>query len=348
LDLITPASTWALAESSPSTSAANREARVVSPAVDPCDVDLAVDDHGHSHANGGMPRKQQITMFFSVVGPIAGLAAAVAMLWYGGRIGWPEFWAMLVMYSLTGFGVTIGFHRLMTHRSFDTFRPIRYFLAIWGSVAGQGMAIRWCATHRRHHQRADREGDPHSPHLHGDGPGGLLRGMYHAHVAWCFDKDADNLGRSVPDLLADRWLLLIDKLYFFWVGLGLLVPAVALGLYYGTWGGFFSGLVWGGLLRICLLQHVTWCINSVCHVWGGRTFKSGDHSTNNLPFAILALGEGWHNNHHAFPTSARHGLQWWQFDSSYLIIRTMKALGLAWDVRLPSQAALDAKRIVPA
>lgn len=346
MDLITPAQKWALADAGRPATAANRKPAepTAAAAVDVTSCDALPDAHHHEAPVERMPAFQTVVMFFSVAGPLAGLAAAAAILWSGGRIGWPEFWAMLFMYSLTGFGVTIGYHRLMTHKAFATYRPVKLALAIMGSIAGQGMAIRWCATHRRHHQRADRDGDPHSPHLHGHGPGGLLRGMWHAHVAWCFEKDADNLGRSVPDLVADRALLLIDKLYFFWVFLGLLAPAVTLGLIYGTWYGFFSGLVWGGLLRIALLQHVTWCINSVCHVWGGRPFRSGDHSTNNLPFAILALGEGWHNNHHAFPTSVRHGLQWWQFDASYIVIKAMEKVGLAWDLRLPTPAAMAAKR----
>lgn len=291
-----------------------------------------------------MPLLQRVVMFCSVVGPIAGLVIGIAWLWAGSHIGWAEIWTMLAMYALCGFGVTIGFHRLLTHRALDTYRPIRLVLAALGSAAGQGMAIRWCATHRRHHQKADRDGDPHSPHLHGSSAGGLLRGMYHAHVGWCFRADEADLARSVPDLLADRGLLLVDRLYFFWVALGLLIPATVLGLMNGSWQGFFAGLIWGGVVRICLLQHVTWSINSVCHVWGTRPFASGDQSTNNFPIALVSLGEGWHNNHHAFPTSARHGLRWWQFDPSYLIICTMKRLGLAWDVRLPTASALAAKQ----
>jgi stearoyl-CoA desaturase (delta-9 desaturase) len=220
---------------------------------------------------------------------------------------------------------------------------VRLALAIFGSAAGQGMLIRWCATHRRHHQLSDREGDPHSPHLHGDGFFGRLRGMYHAHVGWCFDADREELQRSVGDLLADRAMLMVDRLYFFWIALGLLIPAVALGLYYHTWHGFLSGLIWGGLVRICLMQHVTWSINSVCHVWGKSPFKTADHSTNNFPIAVLSLGEGWHNNHHAFPASARHGLRWWQPDASYWVIKMMSWVGLARDIRVPEEPALNAK-----
>jgi stearoyl-CoA desaturase (Delta-9 desaturase) len=293
-----------------------------------------------------MPALQRVVMFFSVVAPVAGLVAAIVLLWgrkstYG--IGWPELLVMAAMYTITGFGVTIGFHRLLTHRSFETPRWMRLLLAICGSAAAQGMAIRWCATHRRHHQVSDRDGDPHSPHLHGGSFWARLRGFYHAHVGWCFDADPLDTTRSIADLRDDRALLLIDQLYFFWIALGLLIPAVALGWYAHTWHGFISGLVWGGLVRICLMQHVTWSINSVCHVWGGRTFRTADHSTNNFPIAILSLGEGWHNNHHAFPASARHGLRWWQFDATYQVIRAMKLIGLAWDVRVPSEPAMKAK-----
>lgn len=294
-----------------------------------------------------MPALQRIVMFLSVAGPFAAFVAAVAFLWHRGSphfgIGWPEIAVMVVMYSLAGFGVTIGFHRLLTHRSFETSRPVRLLLGVLGSAAAQGMLIRWCATHRRHHQQSDRDGDPHSPHLHGDGAWEMIRGMWHAHVGWCFDADARGLARSVPDLLADRALLLIDKLYFLWVALGIVLPALALGLYARSWHGFFAGMIWGGFVRIFFMQHVTWSVNSVCHVWGTRPFRSSDHSTNNYPIALLSLGEGWHNNHHAFPTSARHGLRWWEFDASYLLIAAMRCCGLAWDVRVPKSSALSAR-----
>jgi stearoyl-CoA desaturase (Delta-9 desaturase) len=293
-----------------------------------------------------MPLAQQVTMFVSTVGPIVGLVAAIVLLWHRGPagIGWPEVVAMLGMYALAGFGVTIGYHRLLTHRAFDAPRVVRLALAIFGSIAAQGAVIRWCATHRRHHQTSDRDGDPHSPHIHGGSPLDLLRGMWHAHMGWLFHRDVEDSARSVADLLQDRVMLWIDRLYFAWVFLGLLIPAAVVGLWTGTWQGWLSGMIWGGLVRICLMQHVTWSINSVCHVWGRRPFKSGDQSTNNWICAVLALGEGWHNNHHAFPTSARHGLRWWQFDSSYLIIRAMGALGLASNIRTPTDGAMESKR----
>jgi len=322
LDLLTPARTWAAAEDSTET------LKDTAPVA-------------------RMPALQRIVMFVSVVGPFAGLIAAVILLWHrtglGFGIGWPEILVMAAMYALAGFGVTIGFHRLLTHRSFDTPRPVRLLLSVLGSAAAQGMLIRWCATHRRHHQQSDRDGDPHSPHLHGEGAWDMLRGMWHAHVGWCFDADRPGLARSVPDLLADRALLLIDKFYFLWVALGILLPAIALGLYDHSWHGFISGMIWGGFVRIFFMQHVTWSVNSVCHVWGTQPFRSSDHSTNNYPIALLSLGEGWHNNHHAFPTSARHGLRWWEFDASYVLIAFMKSCGLAWDVRVPNASAMSAR-----
>jgi stearoyl-CoA desaturase (delta-9 desaturase) len=294
-----------------------------------------------------MPPLQTVVMFCSVVGPFIGLLAAIFLLWHHPAnhwgIGWPEVLLMVGMYAVIGFGVTIGFHRLLTHKSFETYRPIKWLLAILGSTAGQGMCIRWVATHRRHHQQADRDGDPHSPHLHGKGFRNLLHGLWHAHVAWCFEKDKQDLGRSVPDLLADPVLVVIDQLYFFWVALGILLPGVILGWCTHSWHGFISGVVWGGLLRIFLLQHVTWSINSACHVWGRRPFAISDHSTNNMPIAIISLGEGWHNNHHAFPTSARHGLAWWQFDASWIVLKILAAMGLVWNLRTPSETAMHAK-----
>jgi len=328
LDLLTPAQTWATREQQRDENAGT--------SPEP--------HHAEAHDHR-MPLAQRVTMFVSVVGPIVGLIAAIVLLWDRGpaSVGWPEVVAMLGMYALAGFGVTVGYHRLLTHRAFDAPRAVRVLFAICGSVAAQGATIRWCATHRRHHQTSDRAGDPHSPHTHGDGVLDLLRGVWHAHMGWLFHRDAPDTAHSVRDLLADPLIVLVDRLYFFWVILGLVIPGALVGLWEGTWSGFWSGLVWGGLVRVCLMQHVTWSINSVCHVWGSREFHTTDHSVNNWVCAVLALGEGWHNNHHAFPTSARQGLRWWQFDSSWLIIRAMERLGLARNVRTPTPAAMRAK-----
>jgi stearoyl-CoA desaturase (delta-9 desaturase) len=327
LDLLTPAHRWATAEQS-----ADR---------------AAVDPAPHAHR---MPLPQQLTMFFSVVGPIAGLVTAMALLWHHGpaSIGWPEIIAMIGMYTLCGFGVTIGFHRLFTHRSFETNRFVRTWLATFGSMAGQGALIRWCATHRRHHQQADRHGDPHSPHVHGDTSFEFLRGMWHAHMGWLFHRDCEGTARSIPDLMNDPALVLIDRLYFPIVFLGILIPGAFVAAITHTWYGFFSGMIWGGVMRICLLQHVTWSINSVCHVWGRRPFKSGDESANNWIFGLLALGEGWHNNHHAFPRSAIHGLDRWQFDFSAWVIQTLEQVRLVTDQRAARLALVSVRFVVAA
>jgi stearoyl-CoA desaturase (delta-9 desaturase) len=294
----------------------------------------------------GMPWPQKLAMLASVITPFAGFIAAVILLWHrhhGPRIGWPEIIVFGVTYALTGFGVTVGFHRLLTHRAFVTSQPVRWIFAILGSAAGQGMVILWCATHRRHHQRSDSQGDPHSPHLHGQGLVNQLRGFWHAHVRWLFNRDELDLGRSIPDLVSDPVLMAIDRLYFLWIVIGMLVPAATLGFYYHSWTGFAEGLIWGGLVRIFLMQHVTWSVNSVCHIWGTRPFRTSDMSANNCLVSLVSLGEGWHNNHHAFPTSARHGVFWWEFDPSYLIIRILRAARLVWNVKTPSKEAIAVK-----
>jgi stearoyl-CoA desaturase (delta-9 desaturase) len=257
---------------------------------------------------------------------------------------------LVSLYGITILGVTVGFHRLFTHRAYEAGPLTRLILAVCGSMSAQGPVIEWCAQHRRHHQHSDREGDPHSPHLHGTGVIALLRGFIHAHLGWLFEPGPtpQDLARSVPDLLADRVLLFVDRFFWVWLALGWIIPA-AIGYTIGhTWWSAFSGFIWGGLVRTCLLHHVTWSVNSVCHVWGTRPFSSADHSRNNAIFGVLAFGEGWHNNHHAFPTSARHGLRWWQLDLSWLTIIVLEKLRLVWNVRLPGEKAMEIKRRVAA
>jgi stearoyl-CoA desaturase (Delta-9 desaturase) len=278
-----------------------------------------------------------------VVVPFAGLVAAAALLW-GWGFSWVELGLLLGMYLLTGLGITVGFHRLFAHRSLQTGRVLRFALAALGSMAAQGPLLRWVALHRRHHQHSDRPGDPHSPHDHGRGLLGLLRGLWHAHLGWVFQPDPPNLARYAEDLRRDGVARLASALFLGWVALGLLLPALLGGLLTGTWAGALLGLLWGGLARIFLVHHVTWSVNSVCHLWGRQPFPGRDQSRNNLLFGILALGEGWHNNHHAFPTSARHGLRWWQFDLSYYVIRALALLGLAWEVRVPARQLVLAER----
>lgn len=289
-------------------------------------------------------RFHKIATLLAVVVPFLGLVAAVS-LWWGRGFTWTELFILLGMYLATGFGITVGYHRLFVHRSFETFRPIKFALAVLGSMSVEGPVLRWAANHRLHHRTSDEADDPHSPHRYGGGFRGVIAGLWHAHMGWMFAPQPPGIGRYVRDLHADRMIRVANRLFGVWVLLGLLIPT-AIGLVVtGTWTGALLGFIWGGLVRVFLVHHVTFSINSVCHLWGRRPFKSRDHSRNNFLCGILALGEGWHNNHHAFPASARHGLRWWELDLSYFVIRVLELLGLAWKVRVPGADAIASKRV---
>ncbi len=270
--------------------------------------------------------------------PLLGLGAAAVFLW-GWGFGWTDMGVLIGMYVLTALGITVGFHRLFTHRSFETYRGVQLVLGVLGSMAVEGPLLKWVALHRRHHQHSDRPGDPHSPHLAGSGILGVLRGFWHAHLGWVFQADPPDLDRYVRDLHQSRLLRAVSALFLAWMVFGLLLPGVLGGVITLTWMGAWTGLAWGGLVRVFLVHHVTWSVNSVCHLWGFRPYRSGDHSRDNYLFGVLALGEGFHNTHHAFPTSARHGLRWWQPDVSYYVIRALALARLAWNVKLPSRQA---------
>ncbi len=298
------------------------------------------------------PIGQHIAMGIAVALPFVGVITAIVLMWQYGWMGWPYLAMLIAGWILTGMGITIGFHRLMAHRSFETHRVIRAFWMCLGALSVEGAPLTWCAIHRKHHGKSDQHGDPHSPHLHGEGFWGSLRGLWYSQVGWLFAGywSSPELEKYVPDLLKDRLLTFCNKYYLLFVFASLSIPALlgAGWVYFfqpggSVWFGALLGLIWGGLVRICVTHHVTWSINSLCHVFGSRPYESGDLSTNNLICGLWGFGEGWHNNHHAFPTSARHGLQWWQFDSSWLVIRSMQLLGLAWNVKLPTKEAMRAK-----
>lgn len=286
----------------------------------------------------------RVANLIAVLVPFAALVLAMVSLW-GRGITWLDLGLMLGMYVATVLGITVGFHRLFTHRSFETTRAVKFVLGVLGSMAVQGRLFKWVALHRRHHQHSDDVDDPHSPHHYGRGFWSVLRGMWHSHVGWIFDADPPDLERYVRDLEQDNTLRGVDRWFFAWAALGLLIPAVIGAAVFRTWNGALWAFVWGGLVRMLLVHHVTWSINSVCHLWGGRPYESGDESRNNYLFGLVALGEGWHNTHHAFPTSSRHGLQWWQPDVSYWVIRSLAAVGLAWDLKLPTMEARQRKRM---
>jgi stearoyl-CoA desaturase (delta-9 desaturase) len=285
----------------------------------------------------------RVASLLAVIVPFLGLVAAVVFLW-GWGFSWVDLGLLLGMYILTAVGITVGYHRLFTHRAFETTPVVQLLLGAIGSMAVEGPLLKWVAMHRRHHQHSDKPDDPHSPHHQGKGLLGLLRGAWHAHLGWVFDRDPPNLDRYVKDLRQSGLLRMVSRLFPVWVAVGLLLPAVLGGLLTGTWTGALFGLLWGGLVRIFLVHHVTWSINSVCHLWGRRPYRSNDQSRNNFVFGVLGLGEGWHNTHHAFPTSARHGLRWWQVDASYGFIRALALLGLAWNVKVPEKQAQAAQR----
>lgn len=282
----------------------------------------------------------------AIVIPFLGLIAVPFFVW-GWGFNWVDLGLMLAMYFITVLGITVGYHRLFTHRSFETNIVVKFILAVLGSMAVEGPLLKWVATHRRHHQYSDQAEDPHSPNQHGGGAWSVIRGVWHAHIGWMFQADSKKLGLYVKDLEKSRALRIASKLFPLWVAMGLLIPAVLGGILTNSWKGFTTGLVWGGLVRIFLVHHVTWSINSACHLWGSRPFHSGDDSRNNAVFGYLALGEGWHNTHHAFPTSARHGLRWWQFDLSYWVIQALAAFGFAWNVYVPNETTLSQKRREP-
>jgi stearoyl-CoA desaturase (delta-9 desaturase) len=265
--------------------------------------------------------------------PPAMLAVAGWMAW-GGTLHWHDLVVLAITYTLSGLGITVGFHRLFTHRSFKTSRPVRALLAVLGSMAVEGPVIEWVATHRKHHRFSDHDGDPHSPHVdHAPGWRGALRGLGHAHLGWMFrGKDMANPARYAKDLLADRDLRFISRTFPLWVVAGLALP-FGLGIALtGSLAGGLTALLWGGAVRVFLLHHVTFSINSLCHFFGRRPFATGDESRNLAWLAPLAFGEAWHNNHHAFPTSARHGLGRHQADPSAWFIAALARAHLAWDV----------------
>jgi stearoyl-CoA desaturase (Delta-9 desaturase) len=255
----------------------------------------------------------------------------------------------VVTYLLTGLGITVGYHRLFTHRSFKTTRALRALFAVLGSMGVEGPLIEWVSTHRKHHCFSDRPGDPHSPHID-DAPGwrGALRGLGHAHLGWMFrGKDIANPRRFARDLLADRDLRFISRTFPFWVAVGLALPfglGVALT---GAVVGGLTGLLWGGAVRIFLVHHATFSINSLCHFFGRRPFATGDESRNLAWLAPVTLGEAWHNNHHAFPTSARHGLGRWQLDPGAWLITALERSRLAWGVVRIAPERQQARRARP-
>jgi stearoyl-CoA desaturase (delta-9 desaturase) len=283
-----------------------------------------------------MTKLEKRVNLFAVALPFAGTLAAIVLLW-NSVVSATDLAILAVMYVLTALGVTVGFHRMLTHRSFQAPKPVEYAFAALGSMAVQGPVMAWVADHRKHHAHADHEGDPHSPHVgHGDGAGSVFRGLWHAHVGWLWsDQGQASARKYAPDLLEDRGMRIINRRFPVLVLLSLALPALAgWALSGGSLAGAATGLLWGGLVRIFFVHHVTWSVNSLCHFLGSRRFETDDQSTNVAWLSLLSFGESWHHNHHAFPRSASHGLRRWEraLDPSALVIKTMEKLGLARNV----------------
>jgi stearoyl-CoA desaturase (delta-9 desaturase) len=283
-----------------------------------------------------MSRAQRNTNLAAVVLPLLAFIAAVVLLW-NRIVGWHDLVLLAVMYVLTGLGITVGFHRMLTHRSFQTSKTVERIFAVAGSLAVQGSVIQWVSDHRKHHAHTDQEGDPHSPHagFAGGGVLGTLRGLFHAHVGWILTEEGgENRAKYAKDLVEDRWMKRISDNFHWLVLVSLALPALAGYAITGRLTGALTGLLWGGFVRIFLLHHVTWSINSICHFFGTRRFDVDDHSTNVFWLALPSFGEAWHHNHHTFPRSANHGLKRWEkaMDPAGMVIATLEKLGLAWNV----------------
>ena len=278
--------------------------------------------------------------------PFVGLGLVVWQAW-DHSLRWSDVIVFGIMYAIAGLGVTVGFHRYLTHRSFKTSKPVRMALGIMGSVAIEGPVTAWVADHRKHHAFSDAEGDPHSPHVgHSGGWSGALRGLLHAHVGWLFLHDErGSKKRYAPDLVKDPVISFVDRTFVLWVAVGLAAPFFLGWAIGGSLHAGLTGMLWGGLVRVLLLHHVTYSINSLCHFFGRRSYDTGDESRNLAWLAPLSLGEAWHNNHHAFPTSAAHGLRWYQVDISAAVIRLLERLGIVWDVVRVSPERMERKAL---
>lgn len=286
--------------------------------------------------------KRNFILAINLISFLGCLLAALQV--FHSNVGKLEIGIFFMMYILTGIGITVGFHRYFSHKTFETNSWLSIVLAIFGSMAAHGPIISWVATHRCHHQYSDLTGDPHSPHLHGEEGYGKLKGLWYAHIGWLFGSELPNSILFAKDLLKNPTIFKINQLYLVWVLLGLVIPALLGGVISRSWVGLFQGFLWGGLVRVFISFHATCSVNSITHVFGSRPFKTSEQSRNNIWIALLTVGEGWHNNHHAFPNSAILGLEWWQIDLGAWTIRSLEKFHLVWDVKSPSKEIIAAKK----
>ncbi len=269
---------------------------------------------------------EKFVVLLIVVLPFLGTIYAMVMLWQQ-YVDWLDVTLMIVFYIISGLGITIGFHRMLTHKSFETSRPLKALFLIMGCMALEGDPTSWASTHIQHHAHSDDDDDPHSP----------LEGLWHSHIGWLFSHK-HNIEMYGKWLTKDPTIVWVTKTWYIWAALGIVIPTLIAG---------WSGLIWGGLVRIFLTHHITWSVNSICHTFGRRDYNTRDASRNNFIVGLLAFGEGWHNNHHAFPRSAFHGLRWWQIDVSAYIIRGLEKLGLVWNVHRVKPEDMQKRQIAP-
>jgi stearoyl-CoA desaturase (delta-9 desaturase) len=287
----------------------------------------------------------QVLLGLFLIVPFVALLAAVPVMW-GWGLSWQDAVIAASMYAICGLGVTVGFHRYLTHRSFRARRGVRVVLAVAGSMALEASPIQWVADHRRHHRYSDRGGDPHSPWRYGPGAWALTKGFIYSHFGWLFDWEKTSEEQYAPELVADRDIVWISRTFPLWATISLLLPPLVGGLWGLSWHAALTAFFWGTLVRVCLLHHVTFCINSVCHITGRRPFKTRDRSQNVWWLALLSFGESWHNFHHAEPTSARHGVRLLEIDASAMLIKFLETLRCVTDVRWPDAAMITRRRAV--
>jgi acyl-CoA synthetase (AMP-forming)/AMP-acid ligase II/fatty-acid desaturase/acyl carrier protein len=290
--------------------------------------------------NGHLRRQQQWHALAIAMGPLIGMSILVGLLW-NTVVTLLDVCLLVSMYALTIEGITVGFHRHFTHKAFKAALPVRIVLAALGSMAAQAPLIYWVATHRRHHQLSDRDGDPHSPHLHGDGFLRRMKGLLYAHAGWMYFHDTTNTSAYARDLVRDPAMRRLNQLYLGFVLLGLAIPAAIGAMVTHSWLGACKGLFWGGFVRVFLGHHFTWSVNSICHAYGQRNYETNDYSVNNAWLAVPTLGESWHNNHHATPSAASFSKKWWQLDLGALLVVALESVGLVWDVKRTSPASVS-------
>jgi stearoyl-CoA desaturase (delta-9 desaturase) len=303
--------------------------------------------HSFEVTNGELALKEtweQIALTLFVAVPFAALAAAIPVAW-GWGLSWRDAVIALAMYAITGHGVTVGFHRLFTHHAFKATGCLRAIFAICGMMAIEGPVIQWVADHRRHHRFSDRDGDPHSPWRYGRSMKALTKGFVYAHLTWLFGEERTSQERFAPDLCKDPMIRRLSRAFPAWVVLSMLLPPLVGGLWSWSWQGALTAFFWGSLVRVGALHHVTFAINSVCHVTGRAPFKTKDESRNVWWLSVPSLGESWHNLHHAEPTAARHGVGRFEIDTSAIVIRTLERLHWVRDVRWPDATIIARRRL---